>query len=48
MVENTLSRLYIDSVSHVKKEEQELAKEVHKLSRLGVYLFDTDDGEVVV
>ncbi|XP_047264618.1 uncharacterized protein LOC124896821 [Capsicum annuum] len=43
-----LSRLSIGSVAYLKEEERELAKEVHRLTHLGVRLIDTDDGGIVV
>lgn len=48
MVDDALSRLSMDSVAHVEKEKKELAKEVYRLSQLGVRLCNTDDGGLMV
>ena len=36
------------NTTHVKEGKKYLAKEVHKLSRLGVQLMDSTEGEVLV
>ena len=36
------------SVSHVEEERKELAKDVHRLARLGVRLMSISDGGVMV
>ena len=48
VVEDALSRLYMGSVAHVKEERKELAKDVHRLARLGVLLMSISDGGVTV
>lgn len=35
---DSLRRLFMGSVTHVKEERKELAKDVHSLSLFGVYL----------
>lgn len=47
-VTDVLSRWSMCSMAHEKKDEQELANKVHRLSCLGVCLLDMDDGRVVV
>ncbi|KAH0633818.1 hypothetical protein KY284_036604 [Solanum tuberosum] len=48
VVVDALSRLYMGSVAHVEEERKELAKEVHRLARLGVCLMSISDGGVTV
>ncbi|WMV09011.1 hypothetical protein MTR67_002396 [Solanum verrucosum] len=48
VVEDALSRLSMGSVAHVKEERKELAKDVHRLARLGVRLMSISDGGVMV
>ncbi|WMV38444.1 hypothetical protein MTR67_031829 [Solanum verrucosum] len=48
VVVDALSRLSMDSTSHVEEGKKELAKEVHRLSRLGVRLLDSNKGGVVI
>ncbi|WMV58165.1 hypothetical protein MTR67_051550 [Solanum verrucosum] len=48
VVVDALSRLSTSSVSHVEEEMKELAKDVHRLARLGVGLMDMSDGGVIV
>ena len=36
------------STTHVKEEKMELAKDVHRLSRLGVGLMDSTKGRILV
>ncbi|WMV41426.1 hypothetical protein MTR67_034811 [Solanum verrucosum] len=48
VVVDALIRLSIGSLAHVLEEKKELAKDVHRLSRLGVCLLDTSDGGVIV
>src|SRR5688572_32686051 len=48
VVGDALSRLSMNSVSHVEDEKKELVREVHRLARLGVRLVDSSDGGVVV
>ncbi|KAH0764793.1 hypothetical protein KY285_000664 [Solanum tuberosum] len=47
VVVHALSRLYMGSLTHVEEERKELAKDVHRLARLGVGLTDMSDGGVV-
>ncbi|WMV59183.1 hypothetical protein MTR67_052568 [Solanum verrucosum] len=46
VVADALIRLSMGSVAHVAKEKKELAKDVHRLARLGLCLMDTSDGAV--
>lgn len=48
VVANALSRLSMESVSHVEDGRIELVKDVHRLARLGVCLVDSTDGGVIV
>ena len=36
MVEDSLSRMSMGSVAHVKEGKKEIVKDVHRLARLGV------------
>ncbi|KAH0633358.1 hypothetical protein KY284_036144 [Solanum tuberosum] len=47
-VTNALSWLSVASTSYVEKYMKELAKNVHRLARLGVRLMDSNEGGVVV
>ena len=42
VVDDTLSSMSMDSTTHVEDEKKELVKVVHKLTRLGVRLFDSN------
>ena len=48
VVADALSRLSMGSVAHVEEERKELAKDVHRLARLGVRLMSISDGGVTV
>ncbi|KAH0757932.1 hypothetical protein KY290_021425 [Solanum tuberosum] len=48
VVADALSRLSMGSVAHVEKERKELAKDVHRLARLGVFLMSISDDGVTV
>ncbi|KAH0715011.1 hypothetical protein KY284_007916 [Solanum tuberosum] len=48
VVVNPLSRLSMCSTAHFEGDKKELAKEVHRLARLGVRLMDSTKGGVVV
>ncbi|KAH0776358.1 hypothetical protein KY290_007769 [Solanum tuberosum] len=48
VVEDALSRLSMGSVAHIEEERKELAKDVHRLTRLGVFLMSISDGGVTV
>ena len=48
VVANTLSRLYMGSVSQVEEERKELVKDVQRLTRLGVRLMSILDSGVTV
>ena len=41
VVDDALSRLSMGSTTHVEEEKRELAKDVHRLARLGVRLMDS-------
>ncbi|KAH0658244.1 hypothetical protein KY289_026992 [Solanum tuberosum] len=47
-VADALSMLYMGSITHFEEDKKELAKEVHRLARLGVRLMDSTEGGVVV
>ena len=48
VVADALSRLSMNSVSHVEDEKNELVREVHHLARLGVRLIESSDGSVTI
>ena len=48
VVANALSILPMGSVTHVEEERKELARDVHRLARLGVRLMGISDGGVTV
>ncbi|KAH0706397.1 hypothetical protein KY285_010896 [Solanum tuberosum] len=48
VVADALSRLSMGSVAHVEEEKKELAKDVHRLARLGVRLMSISDSGVTV
>ncbi|KAH0693675.1 hypothetical protein KY285_020772 [Solanum tuberosum] len=48
VVADALNRLSMGSTSYVEEENSELAKDVHKLARLGVRLMDSTEGGIVV
>ncbi|WMV13538.1 hypothetical protein MTR67_006923, partial [Solanum verrucosum] len=48
VVADALSRLSMGSVAHVEEERRELAKDVHRLGRIGVRLMSISDGGVTV
>ncbi|WMV08817.1 hypothetical protein MTR67_002202 [Solanum verrucosum] len=48
VVADALSRLSMGSVAHIKVERKELAKDVHRLARLGVRLMSISHGGVTV
>ena len=48
VVADALSRLSMGSVAHVEEERKQLAKDVHRLARLGVHLMSISDGGVMV
>ena len=48
VVADALSRMSIGSTAHVESGMKELAKDVHRLSRLGVRLVDSNSGGVLV
>ncbi|KAH0667849.1 hypothetical protein KY285_029055 [Solanum tuberosum] len=48
VVVDALSKLSMGSVAHVEEEKKELAKDVHRLARLGVHFMDTSNGGVIV
>ena len=47
VVDDALSRLSMNSVSHVE-DEKKLVRDVHRLARLGVRLVDSSDGGVTI
>ena len=47
MVVDTLRWLFMGSTAHVEEKKRELAKDVHRLARLGVKLLDSTEGIVV-
>ncbi|KAH0636085.1 hypothetical protein KY290_036497 [Solanum tuberosum] len=48
VVADALSRLSMGSVGHVEEERKELARDVHRLARLGVRLMSISDGGVTI
>ena len=48
VVEDSLRRLSMGSVSHGKEKRKELVKDVHRLARLGVCLMSISDNGVTV
>lgn len=44
----SLSKLFIESVSYIEKNHEELVKEVHRLARLGVHSINFNEGGVAV
>ncbi|KAH0636086.1 hypothetical protein KY289_036001 [Solanum tuberosum] len=48
VVADALSRLSIGSVAHVEEERKELARDVHRLARLGVRLMSISDDGVTI
>ncbi|KAH0689166.1 hypothetical protein KY289_016524 [Solanum tuberosum] len=48
VVADALRRLSMGSVEHIEEERKELAKDVHRLARLGVCLMSISDGGVTV
>ena len=45
---DSLSRLSMGSTTHGKEEKRELAKDIHRLTRLGVRLIDSTKGGIMV
>ena len=48
VVADALSRMNIDSVSHIEEAKKDLMKDVHRLARLGVRLEDSLNGGFMV
>ena len=48
VVADAFSSMSIGSTSHVEDEKRELAKEVHRLAKLGVRFVDSTSGSVSV
>ena len=48
VVEDALSRITMDIMSHVEEGKRDLGKDVHSLSRLGVWLENSPNGYFVV
>ena len=48
VVIDALSMMIMGSTAHIEEENKELAKEVHRLARLGVQLVDSTSGSVSV
>ena len=48
IVADALSRLSMGSVAHVEDSKKKLALEVHQLSRIGIHLVDTEEGDIWV
>ena len=45
---DSLSRRTIGSVSHLNEDKKDLAREVHRLARLGVRLESSPDGGAII
>ena len=48
VVEDALIRMTIGSVSHLNEDKKDLAREVHRLARLGVRLESSPDGGAII
>ena len=48
VVDDTLSWMTIGSVSHLNEDKKDLAREVHRLARLGVRLESSPDGGAII
>lgn len=48
VVADSLSRLSMGSVAYVENDKKELVREVHRLTKLGVRLVDSVEGNVWV
>ena len=48
VVADALSRLSMGSTAHIEEEKKELARDVHRLARLGVQLIDSSEGGAIV
>jgi len=48
VVAHAFSMLSMGSTSHIEEGKKELAKDVHRLERLGVRLLDSNEGGVVI
>ncbi|KAH0661557.1 hypothetical protein KY284_026488 [Solanum tuberosum] len=48
VVADALSRISMGSISHMEEEKRELARDVHRLARLGVRLEDSPKGGVMI
>ncbi|XP_069154571.1 uncharacterized protein [Solanum lycopersicum] len=48
VVANSLNRMSMESTAHIEDEKNELAKEVHRLARLGMWLVCSTSGGVLV
>jgi len=45
---DAISKIFMGSVSHLVEGKKELARDVHRLARLGVRLFDSAEGSIGV
>lgn len=48
VIADAFSRLSMGSTTHIEEEKKELAREVHRIARLGMQLVDSSEGGVVV
>lgn len=48
IVTNSLNRLSMKSVAYVDESKKELMTDVHRLTRLGVYLTNLDSGGIIM
>ena len=48
VLSDSLNKLYMGSVAHIEEERKKLAKDVHRLSHLGVLFMNISDGGVIV
>src|SRR5688572_1241028 len=48
VVVDALSRLSMGSTAHIEEDKKELARDVHRLARLGVQLIDSSEGGAIV
>ena len=48
VVADSLSRISMGSTTHIEDEKKKLAKQVHRLARLGVWLVDSTSGGITI
>ncbi|WMV07977.1 hypothetical protein MTR67_001362 [Solanum verrucosum] len=48
VVVDALSRLSMGSIAHIEEGKKELVRDVHRFTRLGVRLVDSNEGDVII